>query len=220
MSFLVMKCDIFSILMKLLFLFMQVILFIKRNYRGMVNGHRVLGESQHFRARPNPRLVLTVYIQGSPSEGLKAAFLWHWIRYTAVWLWASHPNARWQFAFPLCCGGSSLWVGLDGWLVKVSWLGKLVSGAWSWISSLWSAIKCPGVSFEMPLGLVWLWAACILTLRAVFLCCWRICVVCLALELVVPWVVLGFSVGMEAFDGPLSINVPWSQEFPGLRVWS
>ena len=79
-----MKCDIFSILMKLLFLFMQVILFIKRNYRGMVNGHRVLGESQHFRARPNPRLVLTVYIQGSPSEGLKAAFLWHWIRYTAV----------------------------------------------------------------------------------------------------------------------------------------
>ena len=84
MSFLVMKCDIFSILMKLLFLFMQVILFIKRNYRGMVNGHRVLGESQHFRARPNPRLVLTVYIQGSPSEGLKAAFLCYWIRYIAV----------------------------------------------------------------------------------------------------------------------------------------
>ena len=43
--------------------------------------------------------------------------------------------------------------------------------------------------------------------------------VCLALELVGPCVVLGFSVGMEAFDGPLSINVPWSQEFPGLRVW-
>ena len=34
-------------------------------------------------------------------------------------------------------------------------------------------------------------------LRAVFLCCWRICVVCLALELIAPWVVLGFSVGME-----------------------
>ena len=31
------------------------------------------------------------------------------------------------------------------------------------------------------------------------LCCWRICVVCLALELVGPWLVLGFSVGMEAF---------------------
>ena len=37
--------------------------------------------------------------------------------------------------------------------------------------------------------------------------------VCLALELVGPWVVLGFSVGMEAFDELLSINVPWSQEF-------
>ena len=40
--------------------------------------------------------------------------------------------------------------------------------------------------------------------------------VCLALELVGPCVVLGFSVGVEAFDELLSINVPWSQEFPGL----
>ena len=37
--------------------------------------------------------------------------------------------------------------------------------------------------------------------------------VCLALELVGPWVVLGFSVGMEAFDELLSINVPWIQGF-------
>ena len=35
--------------------------------------------------------------------------------------------------------------------------------------------------------------------------------VCLALELVGPCVVLGFSVGMEAFDELLSVNVPWSQ---------
>ena len=33
--------------------------------------------------------------------------------------------------------------------------------------------------------------------------------VCLALELVGPWVVLGFSVGMEVFDELLLINVPW-----------
>ena len=33
---------------------------------------------------------------------------------------------------------------------------------------------------------------------------------CLALELVGPWVVLGLSVGMEAFDELLSINVSWS----------
>ena len=43
----------------------------------------------------------------------------------------------------------------------------------------------------------------------------------LALELVGPWVVLGFSVGMEAFDELLSINVPWSQDFSGvLRIWT
>ena len=40
--------------------------------------------------------------------------------------------------------------------------------------------------------------------------------VCLALEFVGSWVVLGFSVGMEAFDELLSVNVPWSQEFSGV----
>ena len=45
--------------------------------------------------------------------------------------------------------------------------------------------------------------------------------VCLALELVGPWVVLGFSVGLEAFDELLSINGPWSQEFSDvLRIWT
>ena len=69
---------------------------------------------------------------------------------------------------------------------------------------------------------LWFWGdSCILELRAVFLCCWRICLVCLALELVGPWVVLAFSIGMEAFDELLSINVPWSQEFSGaLRIWT
>ena len=60
-------------------------------------------------------------------------------------------------------------------------------------------MNCPVVSFEMSLGLVWLWAACILKLREMFLHCWRICMVCLAMELVGSWVELGFSVGMEAF---------------------
>ena len=41
------------------------------------------------------------------------------------------------------------------------------------------------------------------------------------LELVGHWVVLGFSVGMEASDKLLSVNVPWSQEFSGvLRIWT
>ena len=75
--------------------------------------------------------------------------------------------------------------------------------------------------FEMSIGLLLLWAVCILKLRAILLCCWKICAVCLSLELVGSWVVLGFSVGMEAFDELLSINVPWSQEFSGvLRIWT
>ena len=45
--------------------------------------------------------------------------------------------------------------------------------------------------------------------------------VCLILELDGPWVVLGFSVGMEVFDELLSINVPWIQEFSDvLRIWT
>ena len=44
--------------------------------------------------------------------------------------------------------------------------------------------------------------------------------VCLALELVGPWVELDFSVVMEVFDELLLINVPWIQDFPDvLRIW-
>ena len=45
--------------------------------------------------------------------------------------------------------------------------------------------------------------------------------VCLTVELGGPWVVLGFSVGMEAFDELLLINVPWIQDFSDvLRIWT
>ena len=81
-------------------------------------------------------------------------------------------------------------------------------------------MKSPVVSFGVSMGLAWLWAACFLMLRAELLLCWRICMVCLALELVGPRVVLDFSVGMEAFDEFLSINIPWSQEFSGVRIWT
>ena len=58
-------------------------------------------------------------------------------------------------------------------------------------------------------------------LRVMFLHCWRISLICLALKLVGSHVELGFSVGMEAFDELLSINVPWIQEFSGvLRIWT
>ena len=60
-----------------------------------------------------------------------------------------------------------------------------------------------------------------LTLRSVFLRCYRICVVCLVLELLGSWVVVGFGVGMEAFGLSLIPNIPCSQEFSGfLRFWA
>ena len=44
---------------------------------------------------------------------------------------------------------------------------------------------------------------------------------CLALDLVSPWVVLEFSVGIEAFDELLLIYVSWNQELSDvLRIWT
>ena len=40
--------------------------------------------------------------------------------------------------------------------------------------------------------------------------------VCLALEFIGSWVVVGFSVGMEVLDDLLLINVPCIQEFSGV----
>ena len=51
----------------------------------------------------------------------------------------------WQFVVPLYCGGSSLWVGLDGWLVKDFWLGKLVSMFW-WVGLDFFSLECNEVS--------------------------------------------------------------------------
>ena len=53
------------------------------------------------------------------------------------------------------------------------------------------------MSFGVSIGLAWFWAACLLMLRAEFLLCWRINMLCIALELVGSWVELDFSVGME-----------------------
>ena len=73
------------------------------------------------------------------------------------------------------------------------------SGAWRWISSLWSAVECPVMIFAMGLCVRCDWAACKLTLRAMFLHFWSICVVCFALKLTGSWVAVGFGVGMGAF---------------------
>ena len=59
------------------------------------------------------------------------------------------------------------------------------------------------MSFEIVCVLGVTVAACMLMLRAMFLHFWRICVVCLALELTGSWVVVGFGVDMETFGWSL-----------------
>ena len=98
----------------------------------------------------------------------------------------------------------------QGFLVREACIGILVGGAGS---PLWSAMKCPVVSFEVPMDLVRLLATCILMLRVMFLHCWRFSLVCLALKLAGSWVELGFIIGMEVG------NVPWSQEFSGIPTF-
>ena len=46
---------------------------------------------------------------------------------------------------PLYSGVSLLWVGLDGWLVKVSWLGKRVLVFW-WMELDFFSLECTKVS--------------------------------------------------------------------------
>ena len=73
----------------------------------------------------------------------------------------------------------------------------------------------------MSMDLAWIWEVCLLIFRAVFLLCWKIIVVCLALELVGSCVELGFSVRIETLGELLSINVPWNQEFSDVvKFWT
>ena len=56
----------------------------------------------------------------------------------------------------LYCRVSLLWVGLYTWLVKVSWLGKLVL-VFRWVELNFFSLECNEVSsseFEISLGLV------------------------------------------------------------------
>jgi len=46
---------------------------------------------------------------------------------------------------PIYCGGSSLWVGLDEWLAKASWLGNLASVFW-WVELHLFFLECREMS--------------------------------------------------------------------------
>ena len=130
------------------------------SYAGGYNGDSYTGNTQQQyvsqQVEPNAQQQTypaaspyTVYSANNASNGSPApksyklpiilvSFLY------SVSLWSS-----------LYCGVSSLWVGFYGWLVKVFSLGTLCwcFGGWSWISSLWSAMKCPVMSYEMSMGL-------------------------------------------------------------------
>ena len=47
----------------------------------------------------------------------------------------------WKFVVPLYCEDCSLWVGLDEWFVKVSWLGELTSVFWWMEFDLFSLVQ-------------------------------------------------------------------------------
>ena len=84
--------------------------------------------------------------------------------------------------------GGVVSVACQGFLVREACVGVLVGGAgFLGVTSngLWD-IKGFGVASSCPY----------IEAQGCVLCCWRIFVVCLALELVGPWVELGFSVGM------------------------
>ena len=116
---------------------------------------------------------------------------------------------------PLYCGGSSLWVGLDGWLVKVSWLGKLVSVFW-WVELDFFSLECKEASsselcdvsgFGVTLGSLYIevqgYVPVLLENLHGMSCSGT------------SWPLGGawFLCSMEAFDELLFINVPWSQVF-------
>ena len=103
-------------------------------------------------------------------------------------------------------GSSLLWNLLPvGGVGLVACQGFLVTEAYVcdwWVELELFSLECNEVSsseFGGVLGLAWLSEASLLMLRAVFLLCWRMSLVCLALDLVGSWVKLGFIVGMEAF---------------------
>ena len=92
-------------------------------------------------------------------------------------------SSGWRVMVPLNCGVCSLWVELDQWLVKVSWLEELVSVFW-WVEMDLLFLECNEVSscqflgfwgFGMALG------SPFFNVHVFVPGCWRISMVCLSL---------------------------------------
>ena len=87
-----------------------------------------------------------------------------------------------------------------------------------WVALDLFSLECNEMSSSGFWGVYGFGMALYLVLWAVFLHCWRISMVCLALELVGSWVDLGFNV-WRLLDELLSIKVAWNQEFSGVLVF-
>ena len=75
----------------------------------------------------------------------------------------------------------------------------LCSGGWSLILSPWRAVPHLQVCFGVFVNLVWIWVACLLMGRIVFLVYWWFGMRNLALEIGSLWVGSGLSAELEAF---------------------
>ena len=80
-----------------------------------------------------------IYLVPLPAGYFSAFSSVHIAGFGVVFLYS---GSLWSYLF---CGVSSLWVGLDRWLVKVSWLGKLVSVFW-WVELDFFSLECNEVS--------------------------------------------------------------------------
>ena len=79
--------------------------------------------------------ILFLYLLGFPPS-------LHLVYIAAFGVAFLYSGSLWS---SLSCGVSSLWVGLYRWLVKVSWLGKLLSVFW-WVELDFFSLECKEVS--------------------------------------------------------------------------
>ena len=117
-------------------------------------------------------------------------------------LYLGYPFCRMQGCSSSYCVDSAL--GGWGW-VSTLWRFPgwgdccLCSGGWSLILSSWRAVPYPEVCFGVSVSLVWLWAACLLMGRIVFLAYWWFGMRHLVLEISGLWVGPGLNAELEAF---------------------
>ena len=103
---------------------------------------------------------------------------------------------------PLFCGVCSLWVGLDQWLVKFSWLGKLVSMFW-WVDLDLFSLEC-NEAYNNEFWGVFEFGMALVSPSFNVQCCVPILLEnqcgCISLKLAGSWAIkFGFSAGMETF---------------------